>query len=191
MRTTTVQSDREAATDLDSHRHIRDRAVERPRDFCCFLERTCLYFLQNKRDRHAIKAKSRRRDDAKPTGLTRSDGWATEREEQYSSPLRREERSIEAVVAMERFMRFSLEYLSASRIPASEQRRRSACVRLLTGSSIGNSALGLGSRRSPRGSIGVSIPGDVFLCRTLRPIVTARLVADAAIDNDFSDLREK
>ncbi len=76
---------------------------------------------------------------------------------------------------------------AASRIPASEQRRRSACVRLVTGSSIGYSAFG--PRRFPlHGSIGASLPGDVFLCRTLRPIVTARLKAEVAVNNDFSDV---
>jgi hypothetical protein len=48
------------------------------------------------------------------------------------------------------------------------------------------------SRKSTlHGSVATSVPADVFSCRSLRPLITARLAAGAANDNNRIDQREK
>ena len=70
---------------------------------------------------------------------------------------------------------------TAPRIPASEQRRRSACVRLVASSSFGPGAMRIGSRSGAiHGSFPLSMPPVVFSCRDLRPFIAAQADAAAA-----------
>ena len=94
MHTTTVQPGREAAADLRNA--VTGSIIARSKGraiFVAFLERIRLNWLESKSDHHAIKAKSRRRDDAKPTGLKSQTAGLPNVKKSISSPLPREERS--------------------------------------------------------------------------------------------------